>query len=157
METEVKQKHCWSCDTWFPRTAEYFHRDRTKSDGLHGSCKPCVRERKRKWQAGHLERLRIYSERHRHPNGKPLPFPTINRQADNTQYIWLVKERGCCILCGEQRTESLMFHHREPKEKSFNLSEPKARALKDIKAEITKCDLLCANCHMSLHYWEKHK
>lgn len=155
--TETKKKHCWCCDSWFPATPEYFHRDSSTSSGLHGSCKPCVCERKRIWQATHRERAKIHVERCRYPNGHLLPFPSINRQAENMEYIWRAKELGCCICCGEVRTEVLLFHHRNPKDKKFNLSSPKSRDLSEIKAEIAKCDLMCANCHMSLHYWEKHK
>lgn len=151
-DNETMLRHCWSCDGWYPATTNYFHRDRSKWDGLHGSCKLCTRARKSKWQKENPEKLaenqrRFWSSRR---------SPRINRTAENKQHIWSAKEQGYCIFCGEQQTEVLLFHHREPTKKTFVLSDPKARPLAEIKAEITKCDLLCANCHLSLHYWEKH-
>jgi len=124
---------------------------------LHGSCKSCARERKRKWQANNPDRANanVVAYRKRHP--LPIRPPLVNRKAENKHYIWSAKEQGCCVLCGELRTEVLQFHHRDPEKKTFALSNTKARSLLEIKAEIAKCDLLCANCHISLHYWEKHK
>jgi hypothetical protein len=48
----------------------------------------------------------------------------------------------------------LTFHHRDPSEKSFGLCDGKAerRSWKELRAEIAKCDLLCANCHMIEHF-----
>lgn len=60
---------------------------------------------------------------------------------------------GKCEICGYSRCErALSFHHRDPKKKSFGISD---RGLtyswQRIKNEIDKCVLLCANCHMELH------
>jgi len=158
METEIKQKHCWSCDGWFPATAQYFHRDSSsKRDGLHSSCKSCARERKRKWQANNLDKNRANLKVFRACHPKPERPPLINRKAENKHYIWSAKEAGCCLLCGEVRTEVLQYHHRDFREKAFALSNPNSRPLSEIKQEIAKCDLMCANCHLSLHYWERQK
>lgn len=165
---EVKQKHCWACDGWFPATSQYFHCDKTKYDGLHGSCKVCKRESKGEWQKNNLNKTAKYSADYResHPeywaeylerHPRPPSVPRINRRAANHKYVWSVKEQGCCVFCGEQRPEVLNFHYREPKEKSFEISQPRARPLDKVKFEIAKCDIMCFNCHTSLHYWEKHK
>lgn len=155
MKTEVKQKHCWSCHGWFLATTQYFHRDSSKGGGLHGSCKWCTRNRKAKWQEENPEKFkeqqkRFFESHYQH-------HPRINKTAANNKYKCSIKEIGCCILCGEQRPEILTFHHREPKEKLFGLALSGSRDLKEIKIEINKCDLMCANCHLSLHYWEHHK
>lgn len=61
---------------------------------------------------------------------------------------------GKCIICGyEKCTAALQFHHRNPEEKKFNINNSTCnKAWKTIKEEIDKCDLLCANCHMELHF-----
>jgi hypothetical protein len=43
----------------------------------------------------------------------------------------------------------LHFHHRDPKQKEFNVGEwiRNGVSLERLKAEIAKCDALCANCH----------
>ncbi len=155
--TEVKLKHCWSCDKWHPATTQYFHRDSSKGDGLHGSCKWCTRARKSKWQKLNPEKMReqqrVFFENHPRFPAKPR----INKKAENNKYKQSIKKLGCCVCCGEQRPEVLQFHHREPKDKLFSLYRSGSRDRNEIVAEIAKCDLMCANCHISLHYWEHHK
>lgn len=57
---------------------------------------------------------------------------------------------GCCVLCGYNRCHSaLHFHHINPWEKDFNISS-KNRWI-DIRKEIEKCALVCANCHAEIH------
>lgn len=53
-----------------------------------------------------------------------------------------------CIRCGYSKSiRALSFHHRDPKEKLFSVSEH-GKSLKKCLEEIKKCDLICANCHM---------
>jgi len=67
---------------------------------------------------------------------------TIKRQ--------LVEEAGgACVLCGYSRWPgALQFHHMEAKEKEFHLAQGGySRSIARSRAEMTKCVLLCANCH----------
>ncbi len=61
----------------------------------------------------------------------------------------LVEEAGgACTVCGYDRcVAALEFHHLEPANKQFALSQRAARSLKSSRAEAEKCMLLCANCH----------
>ncbi len=60
---------------------------------------------------------------------------------------------GCCQLCGYNRcSRALSFHHKDPKEKDFGLSvRGLTRSWEKIQAELDKCVLVCANCHMEIH------
>lgn len=60
---------------------------------------------------------------------------------------------GCCELCGYSRcVEALEFHHEDPSEKEFGLGQRGlTRSWEKIKAELDKCQLLCANCHREVH------
>lgn len=67
-----------------------------------------------------------------------------------------VKERavaylgGKCIKCGYDRSIwALDFHHREGKD--FAFGDGRTRSFEQIKKELDKCDLVCANCHRELH------
>jgi hypothetical protein len=66
-----------------------------------------------------------------------------------------------CCVCGYNKCKSaLEFHHRNPKEKEFSIGEARTKNLEKIKAELDKCDLLCANCHREEHerlYLQKSK
>lgn len=66
------------------------------------------------------------------------------------EYIWSYKQDHPCKKCGETDPACLVFHHRKSEEKDNNISS--MTSLRAAKAEIEKCDVLCANCHMKLHY-----
>lgn len=61
---------------------------------------------------------------------------------------------GCCERCGYNRYQgALEFHHQDPKEKDFAISNATSRKLTDkIKKELDKCILVCANCHREIHH-----
>lgn len=56
---------------------------------------------------------------------------------------------GACILCGYDRSvRALEFHHLNPTEKRFGIGERgTTRPLARMRAEASKCVLLCSNCH----------
>ena len=60
---------------------------------------------------------------------------------------------GKCQICGYNKcTRALNFHHKDPKQKDFGLSERGlTRSWEKIEKEIKKCVLVCANCHMEIH------
>jgi hypothetical protein len=59
-----------------------------------------------------------------------------------------------CKICGYNKCPAALdFHHRNPKEKKFGICQSKNRSFNDnIKRELDKCDILCANCHRELEY-----
>jgi transposase len=62
----------------------------------------------------------------------------------------LVEEAGGkCILCGYSRcVRALEFHHLDPQTKEFELGQRGlTRSLAALRAEASKCVLLCSNCH----------
>ena len=64
----------------------------------------------------------------------------------------LVKKLGGeCIVCGYKRClAALHFHHLNPFEKKFNISD-KNRLDNELKNELKKCVLLCNRCHTEYH------
>ncbi len=76
--------------------------------------------------------------------------------AENRKIIkkWALEYKGekCCICGYNKCIEALDFHHIDPKEKDFILSD---RNLildwNEIKKELDKCILVCSNCHREIH------
>ena len=65
---------------------------------------------------------------------------------------------GCCKNCGYNINSAvLQFHHRDPENKTFNLDSRKLSNTEwsSILSELDKCELLCSNCHIELHYPDK--
>ena len=58
-----------------------------------------------------------------------------------------------CKVCGYcQHPKALEFHHRNPSEKSFNIScAVTGLGIVKLLHEMSKCDVLCANCHAIHH------
>jgi len=56
---------------------------------------------------------------------------------------------GKCTLCGfSEHPAALQFHHLDPSNKEFHLGyQGHSRSLSRMRAEASKCVLLCANCH----------
>jgi len=59
---------------------------------------------------------------------------------------------GQCVRCGYNKClRSLVFHHRDPAEKEFQIASSHIRGWERIRKELDKCILLCANCHGEQH------
>lgn len=67
----------------------------------------------------------------------------------------VVYKGGCCEKCGYDKClGALQFHHPDDN-KEFNVSaRGNTHSWERVKAEVDKCELLCANCHAETHYKE---
>jgi hypothetical protein len=74
---------------------------------------------------------------------------TKERRAALLEWYTSYKATLRCKNCNEWRSECLQFHHRNPEEKLFDVSDciRNGVSLETLQAEIAKCDVLCANCH----------
>lgn len=76
--------------------------------------------------------------------------------AENRKIIkqWSLEVKGeKCSICGYNKCiEALEFHHLDPLEKEFSLSDRNlVLDWEIIKKELDKCILICANCHREIH------
>ena len=84
------------------------------------------------------------------------------RQHNEELRKWLrrYKSKLRCVECGENHPACIQFHHRDKEEKSFTIGQIIGRRryinLKKLEKEISKCDILCGNCHAKLHWQEAH-
>lgn len=59
---------------------------------------------------------------------------------------------GKCQWCGwSGDIGGFCFHHRDPSQKEFGLSNAITTNWEKFWKEVEKCDLLCCNCHMVFH------
>lgn len=70
------------------------------------------------------------------------------RKADSVAY-----KGGKCEICGYDKCQdALEFHHIDDT-KSFNIGIHGYRmTFEELKKELDKCQLLCANCHREVHF-----
>lgn len=73
----------------------------------------------------------------------------------NQRDIWFrdLKSKLTCESCNFDNTLCLDFHHKDSKNKEFGISEAVKLGYSEnrIIDEISKCEVLCANCHAKKH------
>ena len=79
-----------------------------------------------------------------------------NRRFAENRRKWVsdLKRTLKCERCGEDHPATLTFHHRDSSEKDFEIGNSvwMGVSLERLKAEIEKCEVLCANCHAKEHF-----
>tara|TARA_Y100000034_G_scaffold136915_1_gene217057 strand:- start:6035 stop:6562 length:528 start_codon:yes stop_codon:yes gene_type:complete len=74
-----------------------------------------------------------------------------NRRHIARKFVFDLKAKNSCKICGEKDPVCLEFHHKTDKKMLICQMAHRGHSIKKILAEITKCDILCANCHRKLH------
>ena len=71
------------------------------------------------------------------------------RYQKNTEFLNEIKmSMGGCADCGyNEHPAALDFDHLPGSVKLFNIGQEKYRSQKQLREEIAKCELVCANCH----------
>lgn len=131
-------KRCSCCKLHKPKSE--FYKNRTAKDGLYYSCKLCSTEASQRWAEKNKEKRKVYMKEYRDKSRNVVK-----------EY----KKNLCCQQCGEKHPACLVFHHKIPEDKVFNIGSGKditGKSVEQIMNEIAKCDVLCANCHRKLHY-----
>lgn len=88
----------------------------------------------RRYREAHPERVRVQGR---------------TKHAARRDRFNVLKDKPCAD-CGVKYPPYVMqFDHREPQRKSFGIARAMARhfPLREVHAEVGKCDLVCANCH----------
>ena len=104
-----------------------------------------------KWY--HKDRLK------RDPNYRIL-LRKANRLKRKKKQLWWheFKKQFKCSRCPENDSACLDFHHLNPKDKQYTLGTAVTNlGLSEAKVweEISKCEVLCANCHRKEHRYGK--
>jgi L-lysine 2,3-aminomutase len=78
------------------------------------------------------------------------------RQAVKQWFYEEVVSKQSCTECGENHPAVLDFHHLDPEEKENSICDMvcKRFSKKKILAEVSKCIVLCSNCHRK-HHWQE--
>ena len=67
------------------------------------------------------------------------------------KWIRELKRHRVC-RCGEKHPATLEFYHLDTKSKLFNIKDGFRHGKERTMAEISKCELLCCNCHRKVEY-----
>jgi len=59
---------------------------------------------------------------------------------------------GKCYICNYNKyVGALDFHHSNPDEKDFAISDLRTYSWEKVRNELDKCICLCSNCHREVH------
>lgn len=114
----------------------YFSISSKNKDGLQSYCKTCAVDARMKSYSENIVRESNYRKTVRKSN-----------QASLQKY----KESMPCMDCGTQYPYYVMdFDHLD--DKQYNVSQMLTLSWDTILKEISKCDLICSNCHRERTY-----
>lgn len=84
---------------------------------------------------------------------EPSQGDTLNSRSALRAWSRAVRAESGCRECGTIDPRCLLFHHRDPSEKTDSVGAliSDGRPFEEIRSEAAKCDVLCANCHRKLH------
>jgi transposase len=78
----------------------------------------------------------------------------VSRRRRTAKAALVAEHGGRCALCGYDRSPgALQFHHLDPTLKEFAIAQRgHGRSLDSLRAEASKCLLLCSNCHAEVEH-----
>jgi len=132
------KKTCSKCGE--SKSLESFSKNKTKKDGLNYECKDC---------------RKTYIREHYKNNKDYYKGKAVERLKEIREWLKDLKIGLVCQKCGEDHPSCIEYHHKDPSQKDFQIS--KAAKLgygkEKIVEEISKCLVVCSNCHRKIH-WE---
>lgn len=108
----------------------------TKDHAKQSMCKECTREYNRNY---HKNRDEDSLRRKKELQDK--------RRKETTKNIFEYLSDKSCEQCGINDPIVLEFDHLDQNTKSFNISDSRGRSWRRVLEEISKCRILCCNCH----------
>ena len=139
---EVKLKKCQICKLDLPEDDIHFasRHDRGKKQ-FQSNCRECQKK---------------YRKEHYLNNKEKYIKKAKTYRETFTEWIVNYKKNLKCEICNEDRYWVLDFHHKDPKEKDTEISVLiKSCNKKKLLDEISKCMIVCSNCHRDLHHQER--
>ena len=128
-------KSCKVCGESKPLSE--FHKNKQCSMGVVGTCRTCTGDRISRWYSDNRKRRQ-----------------EVANEKNRKRKRQLVEHFGDkCLDCGQSFPQCVyQFHHLDPKEKDVNPSYAITQKPSKMWEELSKCVMLCANCHLIRHY-----
>lgn len=113
-----------------------FNKNVSRPDGLHGDCRECKKAYQHAWYLAHKEE-------------HAARVAALNKRRDAEVRLWLnhLKDVPCADCGGRFPPVAMDFDHLPGFVKVRLVSAMTRGSERAIKAEIAKCEVVCANCH----------
>lgn len=129
-------KKCPLCN--IEKSLESFSKNSSRKDGLSGHCKECHK---------------VLRKNHYELNKSKILRQVSNRKVRYNEWLVSIKKDKPCVDCGKVYPHYVMdFDHL--RDKKFNISNARQGgwSKETVLTEISKCDLVCSNCHRERTY-----
>lgn len=94
------------------------------------------------------DKYKEYNQRYRDKNLDYYRKDRKSRKLSNSDYVFRLKERTPCADCRKRFPPVCMdFDHLPQHTKAKNVSQMMNSSRSALEAEISKCDIVCSNCH----------
>ncbi len=130
-------------------------RHKKSKDGYDTICKECNKKLVYEWKEKNHNKFMDYQIKYNKGRIEQKREDGRKRRRVIKDFIHNYKKDKQCLICGfNKNTDILVFHHRNPENKEFKISQRNTSTIDVLTEEIKKCDLLCPNCHRELHWNE---
>jgi len=107
----------------------------------------------KEWREQNKDKVLAYRREWYARNKKSEVADNLQRRKVLVEWFKNYKRTLKCQDCSESDPVCLDFHHKNPSEKEYPVTEMPRRGFskEKILTEINKCSVLCANCHRKHH------
>lgn len=116
-------------------------------------CKSCQYKRHSAWVDKNRKRVNSYAVEHHRKTGYSCALKIYAR---NNEIIRKAKSKPCADCGIEYPFPAMQFDHVRDKKKG-DICHMRSYSVKRLEAEISKCDIVCANCHQVRSYERAHR
>lgn len=142
-------KTCRVCKNDFPE--DNFYWIDKKNNRRRADCKQCSLNTNKEYASKNREAILEYSKNWKKNNAEKVKAANKHHSkkllANNKAKLLAYLKHHCCNRCGFTDHRTFQFHHVDPITKKNSINRLMTSSWPIIEAEITKCEILCANCH----------
>lgn len=159
----MRLKQCKKCKQELP--LDKFYKSKYTKDGYRSYCKECDKENNRDYYLKHRKDLIQKQKEYTNNNREKVrnyqnQYSNLHKEDRKIYYKDLADDKRSllnslkypCVKCGEERPWVIAFHHINPENKSFTISDKYRGSIELIVNEVKKCVCLCHNCHAEFHW-----
>lgn len=107
----------------------------------------------KEWREKNKDKIRVSRRKWYHNNKEKAYKAVKDRRQELKKWFIDIRKDLFCVVCQEEETCCLDFHHRDPKSKEKCVARMilDGWSKKRVLEEIDKCDVVCSNCHRKIH------
>lgn len=142
------------CKGEFPRTPEFWHKQKKRTDGLSETCKACVKARSAKWYAENLEHTKAQRREYRARVADELRKGKKRYREENLEKV---KERDRAYKAAHREELRLKQKQYQAKRSAIRAERRKEREAAYVAPTHRSCHVCKQEFPLTAEFWYKHK